>query len=317
MAFRADLSPRVNRRIRDIAAREFAGSVPRMLEWFADAYDQILAEERDIAPREQALDDREADLDDKEHQMAVRIRQAEEDAIIARRRVGLSESAYELVTSLMEQGVGKPEILSVLRVIQESGEDPAAVADMLARNFGMQEQLQRMHSTIEQGEALRDKALLEAEGAQQSAEDLKRTAEGYAKALEEGARRIAAVKERLQELQEAAREIGIYVDLVGDDRPDKLGARVAMTMAGTILLIAQHEHAELGAVALMSPNQKIGRMIDTPVVISDIVRVLGSDEEYAALRQRIAQRDAVAKRFADQIQNGRPGKPRPRTGGEG
>jgi hypothetical protein len=299
VALRLDLPRRVADFLKRLAAEEFGGSINRLLEWFADAYDQIVAEEAACGPREEAIQRREEELDRQARDWQRRRRQLEEEEILVRRRLGLSEEAFELLASLMEQGVSKPEILAVCRVLREARMEPSSVAEVLRRAMGLAQYAEQLSAMIAQAEALRDQTLEEVQAAKLALRNLQQEAGQLtgllreAKAAEEEARR------RLGAVQDAAREVGIYLELLGDQRVEDLGARAAQVAAGSILLVAMQMHPELGAVRLLPPSPKVGRFLPTPILLSDVVGLLGSPEDYHELQARLQQRAAVARRWGE------------------
>jgi hypothetical protein len=289
----AMLPERTIKRLDSLATREFQSSRQRLLTWLAEAEEQIRAGQAEV----------QAVADEKEHlEQAWRRLEEEQEAlrgalIKARRRLELSEDAFDLLHGALEEGYGKSEIVAVLRLCREARVEPSSLADVVARNLGLSEWAERLRVAAAQGEALRDQAIEQAARMKTAAAQLEAEVGALRAQISQSHEQLAAQQEHLRQVGEALHVLGMVLDVLGDRNVIDLPARDARLVLGTLILIMSQVRPHACGPFVLPPNTRIGRMIPMPIVLTDLVPHLASPADYRRMQQLLAERQAAAEAF--------------------
>lgn len=287
------LPQRVIRRLDSMATREHQSSRQRMLTWLADVYDQVAGAQADVLALDEERGRLEAGWRDLEQQQ-----EALRTAILRdRRRLELSEEAYDFLHGALEAGYGKAELVAILQVCREAGVEPTALAAAIRDNLGLAEWGARLQAAAAQGEALRDQAIEQAGQYKHAAAQLEADVGALRAQIGQSQEQLAALQRHAQQLAETIHVLGLFVDVLGGQNVIDLPARAAKLVLGALILILGQLRPRACGPYLLQPNLEIGRMIPAPVLLTDLVPYLATPEDYRQMQQVLAQRQAVAEQF--------------------
>lgn len=218
------------------------------------------------------------------------------------RNVGLSQSAIELLQSLLEAGADRASILAWGQSLLAAKVEPSVAAQIMERIGGLSTWAAKIKEAVDTAELVRDQLGTEIGARRQALQRLIQQAESADKAIRLAGKELEQSRMEAVQIRAVASDLGVYVAEVSDWTKGggiaTMPAGVARVVAGGILLSAVAQVLDEGGqepVFTLIPDARMGggRVLPTKLRMSEIPTLLASANEYQVFLDHLRQRQGA------------------------